>query len=430
MSYSRTYRTLARLVLEAVTPIRVGSGEKDITTDARLALDINGLPYLPGSSIAGALRHSLPKDLAEKVFGSSSKGSEIIISDANLVIENGHVVDGIFTGVSSFLKVYSDLPIRQHVRIDDRGAAENHGKYDEAVVLAGSRFCFEMELLSDTDERAVMAQVISLLFEDYFRMGGGSRRGFGKFKVVRAETCSLDLSSEADLNLYLDKSTCLDDSWSGWKPFEAVQTQQNSNWVTRTATLEPLDFFLFASGHGNDDADITPVKEIKVVWEDNCPVLKEFFIIPGSSIKGSLAHRVAYHYNRIKGVFADKDDMSEAVGKNNEAVRTLFGDTKNRGRVIISDLFINVKTKILNHNSIDDFTGGAVDGHLFSEMVSFGEGVPLHFTISVDREALSSTAVCKALNCALKDLCEGHLSLGNGGNKGHGVFCGSIDKQF
>ncbi|MBR3713032.1 MAG: CRISPR-associated protein, partial [Bacteroidales bacterium] len=43
-----THRFLARMIIEAKTPLAVGSGDKDITTDALVATDVNGLPYIPG----------------------------------------------------------------------------------------------------------------------------------------------------------------------------------------------------------------------------------------------------------------------------------------------------------------------------------------------------------------------------------------------
>ena len=45
--YSTRY--VSRIVLEAETPFAIGSGEKDLLTDALVAKDVNGLPYLPGT---------------------------------------------------------------------------------------------------------------------------------------------------------------------------------------------------------------------------------------------------------------------------------------------------------------------------------------------------------------------------------------------
>jgi hypothetical protein len=98
--------------------------------------------------------------------------------------------------------------------------------------------------------------------------------------------------------------------------------------------------------------------------------------------------------------------------------------------VILSDLFLTGQTKLLNHNSIDEYTGGTLDGHLFTEKVSFGRGLDLVLEISVDEQAFQTDKVRKAFNCAISDLCAGRLPLGNGSNKGNGVFTGTIDKPF
>ena len=64
------YRMIARITLEATSPLAVGSGEKDIITDAPVTRDVNDLPYIPGTSLMGIIRHSM-KDLKESdsIFG-------------------------------------------------------------------------------------------------------------------------------------------------------------------------------------------------------------------------------------------------------------------------------------------------------------------------------------------------------------------------
>ena len=53
--------------------------------------------------------------------------------------------------------------------------------------------------------------------------------------------------------------------------------------------------FSFGSGFGDDEADMTPMKAQKVVWEKGIGTLKDnLVLIPATSVKGALAHRVAY----------------------------------------------------------------------------------------------------------------------------------------
>lgn len=93
------FRYVARIVIEADTPICVGSGEKTIDTDSEVALDVNGLPYIPGTTIAGVLRHIMVDVDKNNLFGfqedGKGVGSRLIVTEARMVGEDGKVVDGL-----------------------------------------------------------------------------------------------------------------------------------------------------------------------------------------------------------------------------------------------------------------------------------------------------------------------------------------------
>lgn len=96
-----TYRFLARFIIETVTPLAIGSGEKDIITDALVATDVNGLPYIPGTAIAGVVRSMLIQEGVdpETFFGFQKKkdgnGSKIIFTEAKILNSKGKVIDGL-----------------------------------------------------------------------------------------------------------------------------------------------------------------------------------------------------------------------------------------------------------------------------------------------------------------------------------------------
>jgi CRISPR/Cas system CSM-associated protein Csm3 (group 7 of RAMP superfamily) len=70
--YTKKY--IARFTIESETPLAVGSGEKDILLDRVVAKDANGLPYIPGTSLTGVLRHALGNEsFVEDVFGTTLK---------------------------------------------------------------------------------------------------------------------------------------------------------------------------------------------------------------------------------------------------------------------------------------------------------------------------------------------------------------------
>lgn len=129
----------------------------------------------------------------------------------------------------------------------------------------------------------------------------------------------------------------------------------------------------------------------------------------------------------------DANGLPYIPGSNNEAVREIFGtegksgEGKVRGKALFSDIFKigESEEKILNHVAIDSFTGGAVDGALFSEKVLCN--VPKFTTEVLLCEDVSQEAR-EAFEAAVKDLCSGMLPLGGGANRGHGIFFGSAER--
>ena len=217
----------------------------------------------------------------------------------------------------------------------------------------------------------------------------------------------------------------------------------------------------------DDDADMTPVRASRVEWTgvkgpDGWSVPKgemktQLTLLPGSSLKGAIAHRVAFHWNRLQGIYADVaggEALKTSVGRGNDAVRLLFGsegDGKGkgitRGNVIFSDVIRpRLPEKVFNHVAIDRFTGGSLDGALFNEKAVYGKRQPFGTSVFLDGDGLARackahlkkagrdeeetlklvTALKKAFEESLTDLCEGLLPLGGSVNRGHGAFTGSF----
>lgn len=489
------HKHIARWTIEAATPIAIGSGLENAITDQLVMSDANGMPYIPGSSMAGALRSALQGYQFDGVdsntlFGDEAcqQGSLLIISNACLLGTNGHVVEGINQIDDEFLNHYKVLPIRQHVRITHKGVGANKSKFDQEVVYKGTRFVFEMAMHGGFS--TVWTRIVEAIASRFPIIGGGSRNGFGHFEVVSCSTRSFDMENPGDRNDYLAHSASLNSPLKE----ETVLTEANvgeSSYIKYNLTLKPENFFLFGAGGGDETADMIPVKEEVVEWSD--PNHPEFSgqrtLIPGTSVKGAIAHRVAYHYNVLKkmttarvkelaikpdkawidsytqGVYEvimngdgyTKEMITDIATLYNPAVLNLFGYvaedksklpektikwpevnpkresdslSSKRGRVVIKDVFQKVETeKHLNHVAIDRFTGGALDGALFTERVSFYQE-PLSLEIWVDRtdENLLPDAL-KALELTIDDLCNAKLPLGGGVMRGNGCFKGEYKKE-
>lgn len=446
-------RHVARIVIEAKTPLAVSSGNKNVMTDSEVALDVNGLPYIPGTTIAGIIRHSLSDAVARKFFGYQDKkdgqGSMLILSEAKMIGADGNVVDGIRNidfEEDKFYQYFKELPIRQHARINEKGVTEKTGKFDEQIVYKGTRFCFEMEMVAEEDDMYadMFNSVLNQLYSSSFRIGSGTRSGFGEIEVVSCQKKDYDLTQSEDRKSYINKSSSLAAPWEGDK-YEF--TNNSEQWDRYELSLTPTDFFMFGSGFGDEDVDMKPVEECYIKWNGHKPEFvksSQVVLIPASSLKGALAHRVAYYYNVLQQVYADKlqpEEIKEHTGKNNEAVKALFGsegekndttkkmENQQRGNILFSDIIENVGTqesKIMNHVAIDRFTGGAIDGALFSEKATYTKDHTYTTTLLVNTSAVSDEKIKNSLELALKDVCLGMLPLGGGVNRGNGTFTGLL----
>lgn len=455
------HRHIARVVLEADTPLSIGSGRKNILTDSLVMTDCNGLPYIPGTSLAGIFRSGCSD--ADSVFGFAGKsnddgyGSRIIFSEAKMLGHDGRPVDGLKTREElsdSFYDRYRRLPVRQHVRIDGRGVAADTGKFDEQVVYKGTRFCFEVEMLSDGSESGRFEEILRMMLRKSFRVGGGTRSGFGKMKVVECRYRDFNLKDKADFDAWLSRSSSLSDQWPDGTLTQILQGDSARDCgkdepgrcreTVYSLNFSPVDFFMFGSGFGDDAADMTPVKESVVEWSSGIPHFEGGrILIPATSLKGALAHRTEYHFNRLKGAFADTGVDN---GQGDYVKTLLFGSEETGddtscipGCVFFSDIIVKDagadSERVLNHVKIDRFSGAPIDGALFNEKVLYAP--ELHFATDIVVEdafgRLSGSpdleTAFQAFENALGDLCRGMLPLGGGVNRGHGRFVGSCSKN-
>ncbi|NUM36375.1 MAG: CRISPR-associated protein [Candidatus Brocadiae bacterium] len=446
-AYPYNLRYTIRLVIEADTPLAIGSGENDMITDSPVCIDCNFLPMIQGTTMTGVLRHQLQETLDEKIvndiFGFQEKdkgeGSRIIISSAHILDEYGKVIEGLKhpndIEASPYLLALKQLPVREHCKINHRGVAVEHGKFDNQVVFKGVRFCFEIELIGTKEDEAYWKTILETIASPVFRIGGGTRKGFGKLKIVSIESKIYDLKNAEDRKAYLAKSSSLNSPFG--EKIEKVSPQKNQHWKKYILTISPESTWIFGSGLSDDEADMTPVYEKIVEWKNGkASFTDRKILVPATSVKGAISHRVAYHYNRFTGIFADQIDaekISQHIGEENKAVKALFGCAKDSksgkgqiGNAIFSDIFIedNKETKIFNHVSIDRFTGGAMDSALFDEKVLV-QKKSITWEIFVKETAIDDNNIKKAWEATLEDISKGMLPLGGSVMRGHGTFQGA-----
>lgn len=476
--YGYHYFHIARFVLEARTPLSIATGSPDGVFDSALVRDANGLPAIPGSSLAGVLRHlyrSIHDEAATRgLFGfqdpdsahaDNGKGSRVQVAWGAIQDSRGRAVNGLALGeqrrglvkdhlLAPVLAQVDEPVIRNRVRIGARGAAADTGRYDRAVLAAGHRFACELLLWDDDEaEEGEWPRLLKLLRDPRLRLGGATRAGLGRMTLESLYTGSFDLRNPDEAAAYRRLGPNPDDR-DGLEKQPSTLLDPPAGWIGLSLSLQARDFWRIGQGHeplgqGYDKTpDGLPVLEERVVWEgeDQARRILSLPLVPGSSVKGALAHRVAFYANCLEGKkFAEEVKDPAAWDKSHEiegskTVKKLFGYSKHKaeeseptgqaGRVFIDDAFVKVEPESvarLMHNAIDRFTGGVRDRLLFSEELLWQTPVQLECLIDTNGVDTDSR---RALRLALDDLLAGRLALGAGGGKGHGRFTGSAEPDL
>lgn len=462
-----TTRAFTRVTLELTGPCSIGTGDQDLASDMPFVIDANGLPTLPGSSLAGMLRAAarqvLGEDEIERWFGYQrgrrGQGSRVWFTSAHVHDERDVPIDGQRREAPGpFLDRISQGEVRDHVRIDAWGTADERGKFDQQVLLGGTRFTFDLEIVAGPDERDEVTRLrdllLGLLKHPATRLGGRIHSGLGGFTVRRARGEIFDLRDAQDFRAYAALPVRLDRDIDA--PLVAVTPIEDARLKLARVdvSLKSRDFFVFGGGDaieeklmkGDEAADILPVKKSLIWWSGSAGNISDRApYAPATAIKGALSHRVAFHANRLASNFIPSSgggNVREAIlnttGEDNHVVEELFGfqrgakddsDEKKEatGKVIVEDILIDGETRRMMHTSLDHYTQGVRMNMLFDEEV-FEPGTKLDFTLYVESPDTLSAHARQALRMALEDLCAGRLALGAGESRGHGHFEGEITR--
>lgn len=463
---------IARLVLEAVTPLSIGTGNPDGVFDTALVRDANDLPAIPGSSLAGVLRSMWTQEhgaeSAQQVFGFQHKDqgqtSRLRVGWGHLLDSQGRAASGLLLGKAAerlrqdalfadALRQRAEPMHRNRVRMTHRGAAADTGKFDRSVLPAGHRFAVELRLDASADDPpALWDQLLALFTHPGLRLGGGTRAGLGRMRCVGVYAGHFDLRDPTRARalgaLGADPS-----STRGLSPV-ALTPRAAQDWIDATLSLEARTLWRIGQGdlplaHTGDKApDLLPVTERRVRWQGDRASLdtQRELLIPASSVKGVLAHRMAFHARRHAGVWAEALTADQADATQPPAeVLALLGSIKDSSRaaqaergwagcLYIDDAYLTPpRAASLMHNSIDRFTGGVREHMLFEEQNIHGGRIELRVALDLRRlraaaalHGVSIEAIQRAFVAAVADLCAGRLALGARSTSGNGFFRGEL----
>ena len=169
-------RLVFYIQIQLESPLNVASGE-DEWTDADILLDFDGNPFVPGSSLAGAMRSYIgEKDNEWELFGFSKddiegKMSPLLISD--LVFDQEPVIG-----------------VRDGVGLNEKKVVKDGCKFDMEILETGLKGHFYLELVvREGDLEEEMKKQLAIVFQGIqqgeIRLGRKKTRGFGAFKITR-----------------------------------------------------------------------------------------------------------------------------------------------------------------------------------------------------------------------------------------------------
>ena len=118
---------------------------------------------------------------------------------------------------------------------------------------------------------------------------------------------------------------------------------------------------------------VYPLRDPSVAWDE------AQLLIPGTSIRGALRSRASRIARTVLTARRELEpftshDLHEQIAAEPNLVRYMFGSTEYRGALTVHDCLSTDPGKLIEvtHNAIDRWTGGVIDGGLFTEAVYLG----------------------------------------------------------
>ncbi|WP_300603282.1 RAMP superfamily CRISPR-associated protein [Trebonia sp.] len=364
---------------------------------------LDGQVHLPGTSLAGALREAVGEECREALFGP------LLGADAEPRVSRVWVLGS--------RRIGDGKDYRTSTRIDrTRAAADPATLRTEEVLPAGSRF--EVFLRWDDAGDGEVANLAKLLTAWRPFLGRGVSRGRGACEVESVRHGTLRLDEPAALLRWL--------TLSGPELARSVAVHE----VPKAAQAAPDPLLRVTVsidgpvriGNGEKAGTDEPGKAIPLFRVGGAPV------VPGSGLKGLLRSRAEFILRSVDvpaepcqdqrcekcwpcvvfGYGGGTDENSDSVG--------------GRALIRIPDAEITGAVPAeRTHVAIDRFTGGALDGALYTmEVLEAGTFELRVDLLDHDAEGLAEQ-IRAVLRLVLEDLDDGIIGLGGGVARGYGT---------
>lgn len=403
------------LKLETAASFGGGSGER---TDLMVLRDHEGTPFIPGTSLAGALR----SHLADLLGGYESEEDNRVAALFGAAKQREREIEA---GYQSPLIVFdarstgtAHAEIRDGVKIDARtGIAEKTKKFDVELLPRGTMFQLRFELVleerhqGNEDHAGLLVAALSGLADGSISMGGRRSRGLGCVTVAQWRARYFDLTTQQGWLQWLatEPETSLPDIATELPKHAAIEDKRERFVADLALELEGA----LLIGAPNTTSAGPDVSHLKSGGQS---------ILSGTSLAGALRNRAL----RIARVVHKNEGCAE------QWVDRLFGPVfhgtkrseaeRKASRLRVSENPITGETRLQTTRiAIDRFTQAPVDGALLEEEASYGGRVEkLRLEIRKPRHGERGL-----LLLLIKDLLDRDLPLGGTSSVGRGVVKGT-----
>lgn len=420
------------LVLDA--PLLIGSGggaEGEDDKDIHVLRNKEGIPYIPGTSLAGVLRAFVEADDPEAgalIFGTPQDRY------SNAVLE-----------LQSALSIYdvklsnARTIVRDGVSIDGvTGVAVEHHKFDYEAIDSGAHGILQLEITlrgihaaEQENLDAALERLRGRLLGGFY-LGAHTTKGFGRAHMSNLTVNRYDFRQPKDVLAWLSPE----------RKESSCHEQYEGNTEQRVYAAE--DFVIdadFALAHSliirdydkaTRDAQSSGDTTISAVMKTDS---RRRYIIPGTSLKGVLRHRFDYILQQLGAATLPSEAwplgreealVEYTMGPSPETMKLRPIEAKRRSRFLVDEAVITqgVIAKEQSRNRIDRFTGGTIDTALFTTKPIWQKKreepvVRLHFGVKAAESWEAGLALL-----LLKDLWLGRTVIGGEKSIGRGTLKG------
>ena len=391
-------------------------GDETGVADMCLLRDINGSPFIPAASIAGAARSFLAK--CSLPWGQYRKCINQELPELKRLFGGADEKDGMSALiVSDAICERSVTTTRDGVRIRyETGAAAYGAKFDVEVVERGAEFDLNFQCLvrhgDRKDHSCSLEKWFLALLHGFqagdIRLGARTRRGYGRGRVKAWDIRDLRMDEPADVMAWLTG---------------AVWARPASSLLPCPVPTDRRQYFCIQA----DFALQTSLLIRSVSAQLQSPDMVHMHsaqqpVVPGTSFGGAFRHRadliattIGWPKNGVEDMFGPVHEQ-----RSRDAHKDLFAS-----RVFIEEHLIgNVQPRRQQRVAIDRFTGGSLSGALFDEEPVFPQkGTTSHLTLTLTLEEPDDAEIGLLL-LTLRDFWNGHAALGGETSNGRGTLQG------